>query len=149
MEPMKGNPDEKDLLAMALLVAQPTLAAADIEKDKALHAVAGVAVSQAFGFYAENNGKDRVTWGCGGAVAAGLAKELYDATGRGDVEFADFAATASSVAGRRVKQYVAKPKVEVLQVLRNSPPHCGRLTVTPQHSAARPRQDVCRRPSSA
>jgi hypothetical protein len=63
------------LLILAALIASPASA-----NDKTLHALAGTAVYTATG-------------SVGACVAAGLAKEAWDATGRGTVEAADAVAT--------------------------------------------------------
>ena len=62
-------------LIAALLIATPAHA-----NDKALHALAGVAIYGATG-------------SLGACVAAGVAKEAWDSTGRGTVEAADAVAT--------------------------------------------------------
>ncbi|MFN2367266.1 MAG: hypothetical protein ABR523_12525 [Desulfurivibrionaceae bacterium] len=74
------------LLAIALILALPASALA-LDQDKQAHAVAGAAL----GYFGTMSGgsKTGALLGCG----AGAAKELYDSTGKGTVEFADFAAS--------------------------------------------------------
>ncbi len=60
-----------------------------IAKDKRLHFAAG-----AFSSLAVIAVTGNPLWGLAAAAIVGAAKEAYDATGKGRVEFMDFAATA-------------------------------------------------------
>lgn len=88
-------------LITAACIALTATSAHSLERDKQQHMAAGIAVG-GLAYIAtpalENllgRDLDPVNMGCAASAAAGLGKELYDATGRGHVEFADFAATAA------------------------------------------------------
>ncbi len=74
------------LLTLALILSLPAFALA-LDHDKQSHVVAGAAI----GYFGTMSGgsKTGALLGCG----AGAAKELYDSTSNGTVEFADFAAS--------------------------------------------------------
>lgn len=74
------------------------LALSGCAKDKQLHFGAGVITS---GIAYAATGDTKAGWAS--AAAVGAAKEVYDSTGRGNVEAADFAAT---VAGAGVWEIV-------------------------------------------
>lgn len=91
----------RNLITAAIIACTATSAHA-MDADKQGHLAAGVAVGAiAYAvtpWLEEITGRDLVpvNVACGASAAAGLAKEAYDASGRGNVEFADFAATAAT-----------------------------------------------------
>ena len=76
----------KHIVLSAALVL-PTAASA-LDPDKRLHLQGGALVSGVT--YAATGDAEKAIWA---AVAVGIGKELYDATGRGNVEAADAVAT--------------------------------------------------------
>lgn len=75
-------------LITAIALALP-LSAHAFERDKKLHAIAGGAIYAGARVAGVKRGH-----ALGACVAAGIAKEAYDATGRGQVEAMDAVATA-------------------------------------------------------
>lgn len=74
-------------LALSAALILPTSASA-LDPDKRLHLQGGALVSGVT--YAATGDAEKAIWA---AVAVGIGKELYDATGRGNVEAADAVAT--------------------------------------------------------
>ena len=74
---------------LILLILTPLTANA-IDKDKLNHLKAGIIIG-----FTVTLGTGKPKYGFMTGCAAGVAKEAYDATGRGTVEFADFAATCA------------------------------------------------------
>ena len=66
-----------------------------IARDKQLHFIAGAAIAVLFFFAALPFGLSPVVSGLVASAIAGVAKEAYDATGRGHVELADALWTAT------------------------------------------------------
>jgi len=77
----------KYLLILILLIPATSSA---IDKDKRGHFKAGLIIG-----FTITLGTKKPKYGFMTGCAVGLAKESYDATGRGTVEFADFAATCA------------------------------------------------------
>ena len=75
--------------ALALCLAAAPAQALTVRGDHALHALAGVTA-----YTATRGALGSPTQAMGVCVAAGIAKEAYDATGRGTPEASDVVATA-------------------------------------------------------
>jgi len=83
-----GERDMRKLVPLLLLVAANAVHA--VEQDKAQHTQAGFLIGVVTHSLATDSGKLPMLSGVAAGCAAGLAKELYDAGGRGKSETKDF-----------------------------------------------------------